>query len=205
MTNVRTSDSRCPHPAPDEVPCAGCTLAAGRRTFLARAAGAVVSALLAVAGSPVPAAASGRPRHYSSPAGHGDERVYPIPDRDGVAIDETSEVILVRWQGVVYALSLACPHQSTALRWQEADARFQCPKHKSRYRPDGTFIEGRATRGMDRFAIRRQGASVVVDLDLLYEYPANPDGWTRAFVALDAAPSHQQPTHYEEKSCATRQ
>jgi hypothetical protein len=54
---------------------------------------------------------------------------------------------------------------------------------------------------MDRFAIRREGASVVVDLDVLLEYPENPDRWTRAFVALDASPSRDS-THHEEDSCA---
>ena len=58
----------------------------------------------------------------------------------------------MRFQGVVYAFNLSCPHQNTALKWQPDDQRFQCPKHKSRYQPDGTFISGRATRGMDRLA-----------------------------------------------------
>jgi Rieske Fe-S protein len=195
------SDASLPSRARGDAPCAGCTLASGRRAFLVRAAGAVASALLAVAGSPGSAAAFGRPRQVPPTDGGGDERTYAIPDRDGVTIDEKDDVILVRWQGAVYAFSLACPHQGTALRWQASDARFQCPKHKSRYRPDGVFIEGRATRGMDRFAIRREGASVVVDLDTLFEYPENPDRWTRAFVALDASPSHDS-THHEEDSCA---
>jgi nitrite reductase/ring-hydroxylating ferredoxin subunit len=150
----------------------------------------VASALLAVAGSPGLAAAFGRPLQLiAAQALAGTERAYPIPDQDGAAIDGSNEVILVRWQGAVYAFALACPHQNTALRWLAADARFQCPKHKSKYRPDGTFIEGRATRGMDRFAIRRAGPSVLVELDVLYEYTTNPDGWTRAFVALDAGPA----------------
>ena len=28
----------------------------------------------------------------------------------------------------------------TALKWAPRDAQFQCPKHHSKYRPDGSFI-----------------------------------------------------------------
>lgn len=168
-------------------PCASCAVGSSRRAFLVQFAGGTVAALAAVAGAPGIAAGLGRPLGEDHTAGHRhEERSYPIPDRDGATIDEKNEVILVRWQGFVYAFSLACPHQNTALRWRQDDARFQCPKHKSKYQPDGTFIEGRATRGMDRFTIRRVGQTVVVDLNTLHEYPANPDAWKQAFVALES-------------------
>jgi nitrite reductase/ring-hydroxylating ferredoxin subunit len=91
---------------------------------------------------------------------------YPIPAQDGAHIDRENEVILVRWQNAIYAFALSCPHQRTALRWLEADHRFQCSKHKSKYQPDGTFISGRATRGMDRFSLYHEGNTVIVDLNI---------------------------------------
>jgi len=109
---------------------------------------------------------------------------YAIPAADGVQIDRDNQVILVRWQGAMYAFALSCPHQNTALRWRESDGRFQCPKHKSKYSPDGTFISGRATRGMDRFAITREGDEVVVDLGVLHEQPDDPAAWDAAVVRL---------------------
>ena len=90
----------------------------------------------------------------------------------------------MRWQGMAYAFALSCPHQNTALRWLEADQRFQCPKHKSKYRPDGSFIEGRATRGMDRYSIKRDGAGIAVDLDAIHEEDRDPAGWAAAVVKL---------------------
>jgi Rieske Fe-S protein len=93
-------------------------------------------------------------------------------------------VILARWQGSVYAFALACPHQNTALKWLDADQRFQCPKHKSKYRPDGSFIEGRATRGMDRFSLKRDGAGIAVDLGEIHEQDTDASGWASAFVKL---------------------
>jgi Rieske Fe-S protein len=114
-----------------------------------------------------------------------DEKItYPIPATDGVRIDKDNEVILVRWQDTVYAFSLSCPHQRTALRWNDAAKEFQCPKHKSKYTPSGSFISGRATRGMDRFAIQRQGASVIVDADEIFEEDENEAEWKAAFVKV---------------------
>ena len=114
----------------------------------------------------------------------GNERRYPVPAADGVSVDRGSQVILARVQGKVYAMALACPHQNTVLRWDAGANRFQCPKHKSRYRPDGTFIEGRATRGMDRYAVRLVGSSVAVDVDKLYQEDTDLSQWQQAVVTL---------------------
>ena len=114
----------------------------------------------------------------------GDARTYPIPAADGVTIDRDSQVILVRSANTVFAFALSCPHQNTALRWNEHDHRFQCPKHKSKYQPDGTFISGRATRAMDRYAIKRDGANVVIDLATVYEQDKDAAGWGAAAIHL---------------------
>jgi Rieske Fe-S protein len=109
---------------------------------------------------------------------------YPVPATDGVQIDRDNEVILVRWQSAVYAFNLSCPHQNTALRWDGADSRFQCPKHHSKYQPDGTFIDGRATRNMDRFTVRRDGEMIVVDVDAMHKSDEDKGGWASAVVQV---------------------
>ena len=109
---------------------------------------------------------------------------YRLPTGDGVYIDKAEGVIIARHAGEVYAFNLSCPHQNTALRWNDGNSTFQCPRHKSRYRADGTFISGRATRAMDRFAVRRAGETILVDLDSLYQQDSNPAGWTAAKLAL---------------------
>jgi len=75
-------------------------------------------------------------------------------------------------------------HQHTALRWQEEERRFQCPKHKSTFQPDGEFVSGRATRGMDRYPIRRDGATVVVDLAVTLREDEDAERWRQAVVQL---------------------
>ena len=112
------------------------------------------------------------------------EKAYPIPAADGVSIDKEEAVIVARVGGKVFAFSLACPHQNTALRWDASSHRFQCPKHRSRYQPDGVFIDGRATRGLDRFAVKRADESLVVNLDALYQEDKNPTEWAAAFIPL---------------------
>lgn len=117
-------------------------------------------------------------------AGQGDVRSYNVPATDGAEIDHANEVILVRWQNAVYAFNLSCPHQHTALRWDARSQQFQCPKHHSRYQPNGTFISGRATRSMDRFAVALQGTGVAVDLGRLYREDQNPAEWAAAVLHL---------------------
>ncbi|MGZ8377459.1 MAG: QcrA and Rieske domain-containing protein [Gemmatirosa sp.] len=177
-------------PTPDA--CAACdgatdaphdTLGAERRAFLRHAATAAGAALVVLGSTPLDAFA--RPLAFTAPLRReGQTRTYPVPAADGAEIDRENEVIVVRWQGAAYAFNLACPHQNTALRWIGDDQRFFCPKHKSKYQPDGTFIEGRATRGMDRFTVRKDPAGVLVDLAQLHKQDADPQGWAAAVVKL---------------------
>jgi nitrite reductase/ring-hydroxylating ferredoxin subunit len=162
--------------------CANCTLH-DRRGFLRDAAAAAMAALGAVGVRPTIAAAL--PVHWISSLVRGRTgQTYPVPSTDGVQIDRDNQVILVRWQDAVYAFNLSCPHQNTALRWDEADARFQCPKHHSKYQPDGTFISGRATRNMDRLSIQRDASTVVVDVDTMHKSNEDQAGWAAAVVRL---------------------
>jgi nitrite reductase/ring-hydroxylating ferredoxin subunit len=163
--------------------CAGCDGEGDRRdflrqmtAFLAGVAGSLGIAPARLAGLPM-AFVTGRPINS-------DEATYPIPAEDGATIDKPREVILVRYEKAVYAFGLSCPHQKTPLRWKPETSQFQCPKHKSRFQPDGSFIDGRATRNMDRHAIRREGDQVRVSLDKLYREDENREEWIAAVVTL---------------------
>lgn len=160
--------------------CAGeCPVA--RRVFL-KDVSLVAAALVAAGLAPRGAAAAARPIRALSRE-RADVR-YPIPAKDGVRFDDVNEVILVRSAGRVYAFALSCPHQNTALKADPAGTGFKCTKHDSRYRWDGQFIEGRATRNMDRLAIRRDGAAVVVNVDKWFESDSEPAPWAAAVVSI---------------------
>lgn len=153
-----------------------------RRAFLRDA---MSNALLAFAALGIGSArASAMTIAFARGTGARTDKTYPIPAADGVVIDKGESVIIARFDGRVYAFSLACPHQNTALRWDGSNGRFQCPKHRSRYKPDGVFIDGRATRGMDRFAVKREGDNLSVNLDALYREDENPAQWAAALVFL---------------------
>lgn len=162
----------------------GCGVACGasRRRFLTQISGAVVAAM--VGGDAVAARAVYVVEEMTGVAAGPDKKAYPLPAADGVTIDKTTQVILVRFQGKVIAFNLACPHENTALRWKQAVGRFECTKHDSKYSPDGTFIGGRATRNMDRLAIVRDGNNAVVDLTNLVKSDTQPKEWAAAVVAV---------------------
>ena len=114
------------------------------------------------------------------------ERSYPIPATDGVNVDRDAQVILVRYQNKVFAMALACPHENAAVRWLPKDQRFQCTKHDSKYTPQGAYMSGRATRNLDRFAIRRDEGSVIVTMDRVYQSDREPDAWSGAAADVSA-------------------
>ena len=169
---------------PVDSPCASCETGAGfssRRAFLQLAAGFTISAAtLGLSATDADALAVTIAEGVQS----GSERRYPIPAGDGVTIDKVSQVIVVRYQAHLYAFNLACPHQNQMLRWLPKESRFQCPKHESKYQPNGTFMNGRATRNMDRLAVSVDGAALVVDVDKMFQSDKDLSGWAAATVAL---------------------
>lgn len=163
-----------------EADCNGCPLIPERREFLKRASALAVGII--ALGLPI-RKVTALPMS-TAPRGK-NELAYPVPAIDGAEIDHDNEVILVREKNDIYAFDLSCPHQHTVLRWNESVQRFQCPRHHSQYEPDGEFISGRATRNMDRFAIRRDASNkIVVDLDTLYESDVDEDKWKAAVVKV---------------------
>ena len=160
--------------------CEGCPLIPERREFLRNAAAFAVAAISL--GLPIRSVSA---KVMSSAIGGRKTLSYPLPAVDGADIDRDNEVILVRYKNEVFAFSLGCPHQNVALRWNETDMRFQCPKHHSQYQPSGEFITGRATRNMDRLAIRRDAANnIIVDPDTLYQSDEDEAQWKAAVVKL---------------------
>jgi nitrite reductase/ring-hydroxylating ferredoxin subunit len=167
-----------------ESACSGCGPSTDRREFLREAAGIATGILLGLGFSPGEAVAAALSLGAGRRVPGSFEISYPIPQRDGVMFDKDQELILARAKGMAYAFALSCPHQNTALRWLEEGTAFQCPKHKSRYQPDGTFISGRATRNMDRLPIRSNGKLLFVDAERIYESDKDPAGWAAAAVRV---------------------
>jgi nitrite reductase/ring-hydroxylating ferredoxin subunit len=163
--------------------CDGCALVR-RRDFLRDAGVAAAGILLALGAAP--GAAGAMVQSITPVGGRDQEKAYAIPARDGAQIDKDNGTIVMRWQGKVWVYALSCPHQNTAVKWFDKDNQFECPKHHSRYLPDGEYVpdSGRATRGLDRFAVRRDGNNVVANLDKLYQEDEDEAEWKKAFLTL---------------------
>ncbi len=141
-----------------------------------------VAAFAAIAGAGMPLPAWAQVAAISPSRANGDTLYYPLPSRDGVLIDEPNDVVITRVQRSVSAFSLACPHRSSeTLRWQEADGIFLCPKHKAEFRQDGELIRGKPDRSMDRYAVRREGASIAVDTRTIYQEDTDAQ-WAKAVI-----------------------
>lgn len=154
-----------------------------RRAFL-REAALLAGALLLSAGASARQAARLDVSLLRATGRRAGDISYPLPAADGVHIDRDHEVILTRYRGRVFAFALSCPHQRTMLRWDEANGRFQCPKHRSRYTPEGAFVSGRATRGLDRHPVRAEAGGVVVDVDRTIRQDQDRAAWDAAFITL---------------------
>ena len=162
-----------------------CFISVDRRRFLRDSFLSVAGALVAVGMRKTDAFAM--PMAFTEATlSNGSLHSYSLPLADGAQIDKANGVILVRWQGAVYAFDLSCPHQNTALKWEEGDHTFNCRKHHSQFKPNGEYIaeSGRATRNMDRFAIVKDGASIRVDVDKLYREDEHSEQWIAALVKV---------------------
>jgi Rieske Fe-S protein len=151
-----------------------------RREFI-QTVGCLSSALAALG---IPRDALAAPVAIIDSDQSGAEKVYPIPATDGVSIDRTAQVILVRSNGHLFAFALSCPHQNAAVKWVPQHNQFECTKHDSHYTADGTHVSGRATRNMDRMPIRKDGSVVRVDTAHVFQSDKDSGAWNAASVTV---------------------
>jgi nitrite reductase/ring-hydroxylating ferredoxin subunit len=173
------------HAIHDDCEQYACFVPTNRRRFLRDTFLSAAGALIAIGMNKT--AAFAMPLEFTEPrSSNGSMHSYTIPAADGAQIDRDNDVILVRWQDAVYAFALSCPHQNTALKWDDREHTFQCPKHHSRFTATGDYIadSGRATRNMDRLPIQRSGAAVMVDVDKVYQEDTDGPEWAAAMVRL---------------------
>jgi cytochrome b6-f complex iron-sulfur subunit len=60
---------------------------------------------------------------------------------------------IVRYQGIIYALSTTCTHLGCTPNWLEAEQKFKCPCHGSGFKITGVNFEGPAPRPLERYAL----------------------------------------------------
>ena len=172
-------------PARPDTTCNDCPAAAlSRRAFL-RDLGVAAGAAIAATAIMAPGAAFAQTVAEIAPlARRKVELSYAFPRGDGVLVDDANNVMLARWQGRAYAFSIRCPHKGARLEWRGNEGRVFCPKHKARFAPDGAHVSGRGSRALDRYALRRSGAQLIVDTSRVLRADRDAAEWSRATVIL---------------------
>lgn len=78
----------------------------------------------------------------------------PMPAPDAVPLDNpVGKFFLSNSENGLVALYKVCTHLGCLYDWVQAETRYECPCHGSKYTRDGTWIEGPAPRSLDRFAM----------------------------------------------------
>ncbi len=62
--------------------------------------------------------------------------------------------------GELVAYAPMCTHLGCAYHWEDAKNEFVCPCHGSYFSLDGQVISGPATRPLDRYAVKLEGARI---------------------------------------------
>jgi Rieske Fe-S protein len=140
-----------------------------RRAFVV-ATGATVAGALAGCGGGGPGPPSSPSTPAPTPAPAGEVRVPLMGVGETVAASATLVGALVTplavtriSQAEAITVSRVCTHQGCTVALPAAPgATLDCPCHGSRFRTNGTVVNGPATRALSRFPTRIEGNEVVV-------------------------------------------
>ena len=91
----------------------------------------------------------------------GNPDLYPVRS---VTFLQDQQVYIVRMPEGFYAVSAVCTHLGCVTQWKPDANVIACPCHGSKFKPDGTKIEGPAPRPLPHFAI-----SLTADGELLVD------------------------------------
>jgi cytochrome b6-f complex iron-sulfur subunit len=96
----------------------------------------------------------------------GTPELYPeiVDGKPSVTFLQDQQVYIVRTKDGFYAVSAVCTHLGCITQWKQEAEQIACPCHGSKFKPDGTKIEGPAPRALPHFAI-----SLTADGELLVD------------------------------------
>ena len=80
----------------------------------------------------------------------GNPDLYPV---NYVTFNQDQQVYIVRTQEGFYAVSAVCTHLGCITQWKPDANLIACPCHGSKFKSDGTKVEGPAPRSLPHFGI----------------------------------------------------
>jgi glycine/D-amino acid oxidase-like deaminating enzyme/nitrite reductase/ring-hydroxylating ferredoxin subunit len=80
------------------------------------------------------------------------EKLSSLAPGDSAIVDAEGETFAAYRapDGELFAVSNVCPHMGCKVHWNSVETTWDCPCHGSRFKPDGTVIEGPALHGLKR-------------------------------------------------------
>jgi Rieske Fe-S protein len=84
--------------------------------------------------------------------GRQEEKLASLAPGDSAIVDAEGETFAAyrAYDGELFAVSNVCPHAGCKVHWNSVETTWDCPCHGSRFRPDGTVVEGPAVHGLRR-------------------------------------------------------
>jgi cytochrome b6-f complex iron-sulfur subunit len=105
---------------------------------------------------------------------------------DGKVVDRYKDqnFWIVRYQGIIYALSTTCTHLGCTPNWLESAQKFKCPCHGSGFYITGVNFEGPAPRPLERWGLSEgEDGQLVVDKSKKFQKELgqweNPESFVR--------------------------
>jgi cytochrome b6-f complex iron-sulfur subunit len=80
----------------------------------------------------------------------GNPDLYPV---NSVTFNQDQQVYIVRTLEGFYAVSAVCTHLGCITQWKPDANMIACPCHGSKFKSDGTKVEGPAPRSLPHFGI----------------------------------------------------
>jgi cytochrome b6-f complex iron-sulfur subunit len=80
---------------------------------------------------------------------------FPGQYEDGKVVERYKDqnTWIVRYEGMIYALSTTCTHLGCTPNWLEREQKFKCPCHGSGFKITGVNFEGPAPRPLERWGL----------------------------------------------------
>lgn len=112
---------------------------------------------------------------------------FPDQFEDGKVVDRFKDqgTWVVRYNGIIYALSTTCTHLGCTPNWLEREGKFKCPCHGSGFKITGVNFEGPAPRPLERWAVGiGDDGQIIVDKSMKFQKELGQWDYPESFIKV---------------------
>lgn len=93
-----------------------------------------------------------------------------IPEVNTAVVLKEDNLVISRLANHIYALTNVCNHLGCLVSFDKENKQITCPCHGSKFSLDGTYIEGPAKRGLDRYKIiLTENGKLTIDMSTYFK------------------------------------